>query len=85
MSQYQCPSAQDVDKVQISRKKHVLTLWYLLYKACDSEDGTVDWVWAKGLMTEKISNMEQAQAEETRIQAEVARRLAAAGVNDGGI
>ena len=44
---------------------------YFLYKACDLEDGSLDWTWAKGLVTARLA----ACNAEARIQREVAARL----------
>ena len=44
---------------------------YFLYKACDLADGSLDWVWAKGLVTTRLASFNA----EARIQREVAARL----------
>ena len=52
--------------------------WYFLYKACDLEDGSLDWAWAKDLVTTRLYELNDAE----RIRNAVAAGVAAAANAD---
>ncbi len=47
---------------------------YLLYKACDNTDGTLDWAWAKSLVEDRMQEITNERAVESRLAAELEKR-----------
>ena len=47
---------------------------YLLYKACDNTDGTLDWAWAKSLVEDRMQEIATERTVESRLAAELEKR-----------